>query len=522
MARPIQHSNFAAIDIGTNSFHLIIARMHPHRGRFTILDREKEIVRLGSGSSDMKYLSEGAMNRGIQTLRRFKGLADALHAPIRAVATSAVREALNQDMFLRRVKAETGITVEVISGYEEARLIYLGHLQALPIFNKKTLMIDVGGGSTEFLTGRCAHVAYANSLKLGAVRLTERFFRKEPVTKKQVGECRAFVKGLLNPVVRAVRKSGYGVATGSSGTIVNIANMIRSRKDFAGDGRINNFTFSKKELSAVVEEILDASTAEKRFRLAGLDPARADIITAGALILDEIFDEFRLKKMTVSEFALREGILLDSHRERKSHTHLQHLNDIRYGSVLHVAETFHYEHEHAHQVAFLAEKIFETTKPIHRLGRVESEFLEAAALLHEVGFFISHSQHHRHSYYLIRNSELLGFTENEKEIVANIARYHRKSHPKVKHDGFNRLQPQDQETVRMLSGILRIADGLDRTHHQRVKNIRARITRKSVTFVVQLTGRAAEKSDAIDIWGANQKRKLFEETFNRKVKMKIL
>ncbi|MFI5253605.1 MAG: HD domain-containing protein [Bacteroidota bacterium] len=517
MTRRIQPSNLTAIDIGTNSFHLVIARMQPEQSRFTILDRQKELVRLGSGSRDMKYISEGAMNRAIQTLRRFKSLADAFDAPIRAVATSAVREALNQDIFVRRVKTETGITVEVISGVEEARLIYLGVLQALAVFSSKVLMVDIGGGSTEFLVGRRAHALYANSLKLGAIRLTERFFRNDVITHGQISECRAFIKGILYPVVRAARKADYEMAVGSSGTIQTIANMVRARKEGVGDGRINNYTFTRKELGAVIEDIIEANVSAKRLKLPGIDPARCDIITAGALILEQIFEEFKLKDMTVSEFALREGIILDTQRERVQHAHLQHLNDLRYGSVLHLAETFHYEKEHANHVAKLAGLIFDATRSIHGLDDTESEFLEAAALLHEVGFFISHAQHHRHSYYLIRNSELLGFTENEKEIVANIARYHRKSHPKLKHEGFSKLSPQDQETVQKLSAILRIADGLDRTHHQRVKRIRAKISRKSITFLIDLPGR----SDPIDLWGPEQKKQLFEETFGVKLRFKL-
>jgi len=302
----------AAVDIGTNSIHLIIAEVFPETGKFKILNREREMVRLGSGSGDMKFLSKEAIGRGLDTLKRYKALADAANAPVRAIATSAVREAINRNDFIDLVRDYTGIKVEVVSGVEEARYIYLGVLQALPVYDRKILLIDIGGGSTEFLIGRQRKILYDDSIRLGAVRLTNRFFDSEQVNPKAVEECRIHIKGVMKPVIREIRKFDFEQAVGASGTVVSVAGMVSFRRSGENEKRLNNFTFSKNELSETVDQIIEAGSVKKIAKLPGLHPERADIILAGVLVLEQIFKELDLKAMTVSEFALREGIILDS------------------------------------------------------------------------------------------------------------------------------------------------------------------------------------------------------------------
>ncbi len=507
----------AAIDIGTNSFHLVIVEVDTDTGKFKILGREKEIVRLGSGSRDMKYLTEEAMARGIDTLRRFKGLADSADAPVRAIATSAVREAKNQDDFITRVRKATGIKIEIASGVEEARYIYLGILQSLPVFDKKILLIDIGGGSTEFLIGQRREIIYDNSLKLGAIRLTQRFFKDKETDNKSVKESRNFISGHMQPVTRQCKKYNFELAVGSSGTILNIANIINIKRGGTEETKLNNFTFTRDELYEVVEDIIEAKTPKQRLKIPGLDADRADIIAAGALILEQIFREIKIKEMTVSEFALREGIVFDSIEKKYKLKKEDHLSDIRFRSVMSTAENFKFEKEHSMHVTGLALKIFDQTKKLHKLGWQEREYLEAAGILHEAGLFVSHSQHHRHSYYLIRNSELLGFTENEKEIIANVARYHRKSHPKLKHIEYMKLNTEDQLIVKKLAAILRVADGLDRTHLSSVKNIECNISDDEVIFMLS----DGDSNLELEIWGAETKKELFEETFGVKVKFEV-
>lgn len=506
----------AAVDIGTNSFHLVIVEADTETGKFKILGREKENVRLGTGSTDMKYLSEEAMERGIETLKRFKALADSAEAPLRAIATSAVREAKNQAVFISRVREQTGIKIEVASGIEEARYIYLGVLQALSVYNKKILLIDIGGGSTEFLIGHKRDVLFDNSLKLGAMRMTQRFLGKngdpEP---KNIKDCRKFVKVTMNTVTRELKDFSFEAVVGSSGTINNVASIIKARKGGNEQEPLNNFTFTRDELKETVEELIEAGSVKQRQKIEGLDPVRADIIVGGALILEQIFKELDIKEMTVSEYALREGVVFDTIEKRYMHKTAGQLDDIRYKSVIHIAENYRYDKEHSLHVAALALKIFDQTREIHQLGPVEREYLEAAAILHESGCFVSHSQHHRHSYYLIRNSELLGYTENEKEIIANIARYHRKSHPKPKHPDFAKLSADDQFLIRKLASILRSADGLDRTHTSAVRDLIC--TRENGTLLITVKPHPG-KSLELDLWAADQKKTLFEETFGLKVK----
>jgi exopolyphosphatase/guanosine-5'-triphosphate,3'-diphosphate pyrophosphatase len=506
----------AAIDIGTNSFHLIIVEVDTNSGKFNILGREKESVRLGSGSTDMKHLGKDAMNRGIEALKKFAALAESAGAQVRAIATSAVREAVNQHEFIMRARVEAGIRIEVASGIEEARYIYLGILQSVPVFDKRILMIDIGGGSTEFLIGQGRDIAYDNSLKLGAIRLTERFFGGKDTEPKSVKACRQYIKGFMASVTRESQKHKYDIAVGSSGTITNLANIINISKGGDPETRLNNFIFTKDELYKVVGDILEAKNVKHILKIPGLDPSRADIITAGALILEQIFKELKIKEMMISEYALREGIVLDTIEKEFLLKDKDHLGNIRYNSVMHIAENFRIEKEHSSHVTGLALKIFDLTKKLHKLSSTEREYLEAASILHEVGGFVSHSQHHRHSYYIIRNAEMLGFTENEKEIVANIARYHRKSHPKLKHPDYAKLSGDDQLVIRKLAAILRVADGLDRSHTSSIKDIEYSIEGNKITFTLH----GDEANMELEVWGATSKKQLFEEVFGVEVEFK--
>jgi exopolyphosphatase/guanosine-5'-triphosphate,3'-diphosphate pyrophosphatase len=468
-------TTLAAIDVGTNSFHLVVARVVGD-SRFEIIAREKDIVRLGSGGGDMKQLTPAAIQRGVDALRHLKRIADISDAPVRAVATSAVREAENNDEFVRRAREEAGVEIEVVSGIEEARLIHLGVLQSLPVFERRLLLCDIGGGSTELLIGQRGSVLASRSLKLGAVRLTARFFAGDRLHPAAVGSCRTFVRSILAAFTKEVEAHGFEVAVGSSGTILALAAMAR-----AADGSpvktLNATILRADELAAIVKRLVDARSVEARAKLPGLDAGRADIILAGALILEGVFEAFAIEEMTVSDHALREGVLLDT-IQRTHGGSLHHLRDVSRRSVRALADLFDEEPEHSAHVASLALDLFDDTAPIHGLDGGCREYLEAAALLANVGLFVSHSQHHLHSYYVIRNSDrLTGLTDTEIEIIAQIARYHRKSAPKPSHEAFARLRPEDQHVVRVLAGILRVAIGLDRSHEGRVRAVEVALRR---------------------------------------------
>jgi exopolyphosphatase/guanosine-5'-triphosphate,3'-diphosphate pyrophosphatase len=506
----------AAIDIGTNSFHLVIAKIDS-KGRFTVITRAKEVVRLGSSSNDMKYLSPEAMDRGVEALKRFKMICDSYKAKITAVATSATREALNKDDFISRVKSETGIDVNIVSGFEEARLIYLGVLQSLNIFDKRILLVDIGGGSTEFLIGEKGNVIYANSTKIGAVRLSNKFSLDKKISGNDLKNAEQFVKGVLSPVIRHLSSMEFELAVGSSGTIMNIGTIINAENlpDEESDFNMNGFVIRKKQLVSATETIFQAETLAQRLSIPGLDPKRADIITAGAVILKQIFDGLGLEKMTVSNYALREGIISNQIQQSISHYDFGNQTDVRYGSVLHLGENTNFDRQHSFHVLGLAVRIFDFLKNRYSLTPDDKIYLEAACILHDVGHHISHNAHHKHSYYIIRNSELLGFNDREIEIIANVARYHRKSHPKTKHEGFGKLDMHSRELVRRLSGILRLADALDRSHKSIVKNIE--LVQADNTLRIRLTECDSEPS--LEIWGANLRKGLFEESFGLKVEI---
>ncbi|MBK6771527.1 MAG: Ppx/GppA family phosphatase [Ignavibacteria bacterium] len=511
------NNTIAAIDIGTNSFHLVIARIDDKK-RFTVLTKAKEVVRLGTSSNDMKYITDDSMKRGIETLKRFNLICKSYNAEIIAIATSATREALNRDIFLSKVLNETGIEINIVSGYEEARLIYLGVLQSLSIYNKKILLIDIGGGSTEFLIGEKGEVVSAISTKIGSVRLTNKFSLAEKIDKTNLKNARLFVKGALNQVLRSIENAEYEMVIGSSGTITNIGSIINSENVPSDDFEINlnGFVIKKKPLLNAVSSIYKAETKNERLSIPGLDPKRADIITAGAVILEQIFTDLNIDKMTLSGYALREGIIMNYIQQNSREYSIDHLKNVRYNSAVHLGEQTNFDKEHAFHVMKLSGRIFDFIKLKLGLTDEEREYLEVASLLHDIGYSISHSDHHKHSYYLIRHSEMLGFNYKETEIIANIARYHRKSHPKLKHENFLKLDHQSQELVKKLSGILRIADALDRSHKSLVNDLEININQN----IFEINLKSVNSDPSLELWGVNVRKGLFEESFGYEVKVK--
>ena len=473
----------AAIDIGTNSIHLVVARPTGNN-RFEVIDREKEVVRLGSGSGDMKRLAPEAIERGLDTLRRFQQVADSRGAEVHAVATSAVREAENRREFVERALTEAGVHVAVISGAEEARLIRLGALQAVPAYEQRHLLIDIGGGSTEFVIGERDQVLGARSLKLGAIRLTERFGLDSAVKRKVLDECRQYIRAFLAPVNRIVDLFGFDVAIGSSGTIVNLMEVSRA---LAGEGalrQVSGAVIDAEGLDAVVAALVSAGSLEERSAIAGLEAKRADIVLGGALVLEQSFKRLGIDEMVVSDFALREGVLLDALR-RRDHTSIGHLRDLRYESVMHLAALVPEEREHAEHSTELALRLFEQTGDVHELDPSNEELLEAGGLLANVGLLVSHDRHHLHSYYVIRNSDALtGFTDEEIELIAQVARYHRKSAPKSSHAEFAALTSEQQHIVRVLAGLLRLGVALDRTRTSAVRDLTVDVAKKLLTIRV--------------------------------------
>lgn len=483
----------AAIDIGTNSIHLVVARATTGGG-FDVVTTEKEMVRLGSGGGDMKHLAPDAIERGVSALARMAEVARSLGADITAVATSAVREAENRDELVDRVRREHGIEIEVISGVEEARLIHHGVIHAVPVSDQRSLTVDIGGGSTELIVGEGPELVEARSLRLGAIRVTQRFFpaaatSTQPPNPEAVADCRLFLRGALANPGRELGGHQPEIAIGSSGTITAVATMIAATRGGAGARQMNGFRFTAAELADTVDTVVTSTPIQRR-KLRGLDDRRADIVVGGILLLDEIFNAFGLEAMTLSEFALREGVLFDRFPAGDNH-----LRDLRRSNALRLARQLDPDMDHAEATARLAGQLFDRTKALHGLDPLARQLLDVAALVHNVGLFVAHSAHHKHSYYIVRNSEqLTGFTEAELELVALIARYHRKSLPSDKHHEFAQLSERDQRWVRILAGMLRIAIGLDRRHTGVVTAISVRVESEEVGGEAPAAGKSPSKA----------------------------
>lgn len=503
----------AALDIGTNSFHLVVAKPVP--GGFEVVTREKEVVRLGHGGGDMKELSEDAIERGVKCLIRLAKIAKSHDAEVRAVATSAVREAKNRSDFLKQVRKATDLDIEIVSGVEEARLIHLGVLNAVGVHDRPMFVCDIGGGSTEVVVGLDDEVLFARSFKLGAVRLTDRFFASNTLHPSAVPSCRAFIRSTLSVVAPEVLELGFEVVAASSGTAETIARMILRMRGEPEPKSLNRFEFSGDEVRAVVTQLQSASTVEERIKRFGLETNRADIILAGALILEGLIDTFELKSLMFSDYALREGLLLDTLR-REGLIEVDDDHDAARRSVQQLADRCDDRPDHSQHVAHLAAQLFDQLADSLSLQPEGRKYLEFAALLANVGVVVSHAKHHLHTYYLVRNAELMGLSDREVEIIAQVARYHRKSVPKPEHGEFAALSASDQLMVRGLAGILRVAIGLDRTYDARVKSVNVKAGAQELSIVVKPRGKKADVS--LNLYAANERKGLLVEVSKRRVK----
>lgn len=501
----------AAIDVGTNSFHMVIATVSA-RGVLKVIARNKEMVRLGSAAADMKMLQPDAMQRGVLTMKRFVEEARHHNAHILAVATSAVREALNRDEFVHQVLEATGVEIEVVSGTEEGRLIYLGASHALPISNVHTLVMDIGGGSTETILGYKGEVDYVHSAKLGHIRMTTRFFPDGRATQEAVDECREVIRGVWTPAFQAINALGFERVVGCSGTIMALVNMTLTRRKRRTPEGLNAVRLSSEHLLETIQHVVDVKI-NGGGKLEGLDPKRNDVILAGALILEQAIHGLKIGEITTSAYALREGIVFDTVQKTRDIEEYHHLSHLRFHSVDHLCEQFKVNKAHAEHVRDLSLMMFDELAVVHGYSYVERELLEAAALLHDVGYHISADQHHKHAEYIIRNSQMPGFTNSETALIGCIARYHRKSHPKKKHPTYSTLSQEDQKMVSTMASMLRIAEGLDRRQQQNVKSIRIATTPQTIDIVAI----APSQTPDIELWGAERRKALMEEVFQREV-----
>lgn len=508
----------AAIDIGSNSIHMVIAQVESD-GRFRVLDRAKEMVRLGRHTLTKGKLSAQSMRAGIRTLSGFRTLAERHGvARIRAVATSAVREAANGGEFVRRVQDQVGLRVKVIPGREEARLIHLGVAHAIDLSGDPALLMDVGGGSVEITLTRDGKPLDLHSLKLGVARLSETFLASDPPSAKEIGRLELHLAKELDSVLARAARLRVRRVVGTSGTLLNLIAIAGHLRGDPPGAHLHNFVVGADEIRTV-RRLLARSSRTERLRIDGVDAKRVDFIVAGAVLADHVLSYLGAKELVACTWALREGVLLDfiaRHRTRGI-AESERFADLRHRSVARFARHLGETSDHGPHVARLALRLFDQLQSSHRLGLLEREWLEFAAVLHDVGRHISHTNHQRHSYYLITNGELLGFRRDEIEIIAQIARYHRKGTPKNSDESFRALAAGRRRTVRMLSAILRVADALDRTHYGVVRDVA--VTKRDGRLTLQLDTRGDDA--ALEVWEARERARLLEQMLRLDVDFRV-
>ena len=498
----------ATIDIGSNSVKLLVARLDPDDpDHYEEVLREKEMIRLAQETLTTGVLSEEAMADGLDCVARYVALARAAGASrITAVATCAVREADNGPEFVRRLKRETGVRVSVISGEEEARLTMRAVRLDLPASCDPLLVVDIGGGSTEVVVAEKERIVLAESLDLGAVRLTERFVKSDPLSGRDARRLRREIRSRLSRLRKPVKKSRFKTAVGTSGTILAVANIAAALRQRTRSGT-GHLSVSRKEVAGAVDVLL-RTTIKQKTHVRELEPERRDIVTAGGVLLLEIMDALGIETLLVSERSLRDSLVLESPSAGRGGEE----RDARRASVERLARRSAVPGEHAARVREFAVRLFEKTHSLHQLTPLEREWLEHAAVLHDVGLSISYQRHHHHSYYLIVHGGMKGFTKDEVELIALVARYHRKAPPSPRHQAFRGLDPWKKPVVEKLAALLRVADALDRTHRGRVADLRVELRRRKVIL------RAATRGPAdLELWAAGEKGDLFEKVFGRRL-----
>jgi len=508
----------AFMDIGTNSIRLLVVRFSPNHS-YTILTQLKQIVRLGEGEFTQRHLQPQAMARAGLVARQFAGLARAHGADeIIAVATAATREADNQDVFLARLQDEAQLDVRVVSGPEEARLIYLGVSSGIHVGDRQAFFIDIGGGSTEVTIATQHQHSYIGSLKLGAIRLTTHFLpdARGPVSLQTYDGIQRYVRHHAVRTIRELRAYRIDLAIGSSGTIQNLADVAARQFHRRPLQRDDVLTYA--HLKQVVA-MLAALPLEARRKVPGLNPERADIVLAGAAILDAFMQALDIPDILVSERGLREGLLVDYLLKHEDAALLADLS-VRTRSVLQLGRACNFDEAHARTTTRLALGLFDSARDagLHRLGAWERELLEYTALLHHIGAFLTYTDYQAHTYYLIRNANLLGFDQKEIALMATAALYQRKALSRKKHPEFAALDTRSQQIVRVLSVCLRLAENLDRGHAGLVQQ--ARLCSVDTTHVALHI--YALDDCQVEVWGIHKHAEAFEKVFGQRLVVKVL
>ena len=515
----------AAIDIGTNSTHLLVASVDPELRTFSIELAEKSTTRLGERDPETGNLSEAAIERGLEALRRFRELALSHQVEqIVTAATSAVREAPNGRDFLQEIQDQFDLEVDLVSGTEEARLIYLGVLSGMPFGDCPHLVLDIGGGSTELILADGRDARALTSTRVGAVRLQRDFVRDDPMPRQRRTFLQAFIQGSLEPAVNKVLKritpEETPVMVATSGTAMAIGALAASEED-RPPLKLHGYRVSKQRLDRVIDRLV-VMTPEQRKGLAPINDRRAEIIVPGALILQTSMQMLGVNELVLSERALREGLIVDwMLRQGLLEDRFSFQSSIRQRTVIHQAQRFAVNQQRAERVASHALTLYDTTKNhLHRDDGSGRDLLWAAAMLHACGQHINLSAYHKHSWYLIRHGELLGYSEAEHLMVAAIARYHRRSLPKKRHESWQALPSRDnRRTVSEMALLLRLAVALDRRPEPVVKSLLVKV--KTEDLVLELIKEQADQDLSLEKWSLESCAPILKEVTGFNLKLKV-
>ncbi|MEC7652654.1 MAG: Ppx/GppA phosphatase family protein [Cyanobacteriota bacterium] len=480
----------AAIDIGTNSFHLLVAAVDPKLRTFRIIQAEKATTRLGERDPETGELTAAAMQRGLETLRQFRDLAASHRVEqIVTAATSAVREAPNGRDFLQTILDDLGMEVDLVSGPEEARLIYLGVLSGMPFGDRPHLLLDIGGGSTELILADGRDARALTSTRVGAVRLQRDFVRDDPMPPQRRSFLQAFIQGSLEPAVDKVRRrikpGETPVLVATSGTAMAIGSLAASEEE-RPPRKLHGYCVTRQSLNQVVDRLITMTPAQRR-DLAPINDRRAEIIVPGALILQTTMKMLGVEEFVLSERALREGLIVDwMLRQGLLEDRFSFQSSIRQRTVIHQVQRFAVNQSRAERVASHALSLYDATRGVmHDDSGEGRELLWAAAMLHTCGQHINISAYHKHTWYLIRHGELLGYSEAEHLMVAAIARYHRRSLPKKRHESWQLVATRDnRRCVHQMALLLRLAAALDRRPEPVISALRIHAVKGSLDLEI--------------------------------------
>jgi exopolyphosphatase / guanosine-5'-triphosphate,3'-diphosphate pyrophosphatase len=505
---------FAAIDVGSNSCRLKIAKVVTHR--LKTLHEDREVTRLGSSVFDSGLVSPDAMAATLRALKRFQRAVQAHGVDqARVVATSAMRDARNAPAFQAWVKAETGWNMEIISGLEEGRLIHRGLMSNEPGLGGRVLLVDLGGGSCEITLSEHKRIKETVSMPLGAVRLTEEFLQADPVATEDLRRMRQLIARELRRAHRKIQAGRVSVVIATSGTAAALSEvcsaagkLVKSSRGRALDGMVP--TSAVRKIAAKLSKM----TLPEREAVPGIGPRRAEIIVAGAQVIGELLESFGLPGFRYSSLGLRDGILAQMLAEQDAraavHRELEHE---RWQSVLATARRFGVDPRQAEPVRAHALQLYHELKTLHELPLEYESWLAAAAVLRDTGKFINHQGHHRHTQYIISSSEIYGYTQLQRTVVSALARYLGKSRPQPGDRALRNIPAEEHKNVQRAALLLRLAVALNQDRASDVLRVHARVYPKRVYFEVQPGRTGAE----LELWSLRKEADYFRDVFGREL-----